>query len=58
LPTEPKESDLLVPFESENIPANYKEYCQTKRSSGSAFDSGNSPLVVFNRFGDGLDNAE
>src|SRR5208283_5746171 len=32
-PHEPKESDLLVPFEAENIPADYKEYYKTKRNN-------------------------
>ena len=32
-PSEPKESDLLVPFESENIPVEYKEYYKIKRNN-------------------------
>ena len=31
--SEPQESDLLVPFESQNIPADYKEYYKTKRNN-------------------------
>ena len=30
---EPSESDLLVSFESQNIPAAYKEYYKTKRNN-------------------------
>jgi hypothetical protein len=30
---EPDESDLLVPFESQNIPADYREYYKTKRNN-------------------------
>src|ERR1035437_3962552 len=30
---EPQESDLLVPFESQHIPADYKEYYKTKRNN-------------------------
>jgi hypothetical protein len=33
LPGEPKESELLVPFESENIPADYKAYYKIKRNN-------------------------
>jgi hypothetical protein len=32
-PREPQESELLVPFESEHIPADYKEYYKTKRNN-------------------------
>jgi hypothetical protein len=31
--TQPQESDLLVPFESEHFPADYKEYYKTKRNN-------------------------
>jgi hypothetical protein len=31
--SEPQESDLLVPFESQHIPADYKEYYRTKRNN-------------------------
>jgi hypothetical protein len=31
--SEPEESDLLVPFESQNIPADYKEYYKIKRNN-------------------------
>jgi hypothetical protein len=32
-PSEPRESDLLVPFESQNIPADYKDYYKIKRNN-------------------------
>ncbi len=32
-PTEPTESDLLLPFESHYIPTDYKDYYQTKRNN-------------------------
>ncbi len=32
-PTEPKESDLLVPFEIEHLPQDYKEYYLIKRNN-------------------------
>lgn len=32
-PNSPQESDLLVPFESQNIPSEYKEYYKTKRNN-------------------------
>ncbi len=32
-PKEPQETDLLVPFESENITEDYKEYYKTKRNN-------------------------
>jgi len=31
--TEPEESDLLVPFETQNIPQQYREYYKTKRNN-------------------------
>ena len=31
--SEPRESDLLVPFESQSIPEDYKEYYKTKRNN-------------------------
>ncbi len=44
---EPHESDLLVPFETQNIPRRYREYYKTKRNNFFASIQGFPELWMY-----------